>query len=103
MTAFALFSLEPPVKWQAGLEGNRAFFFSCCKCGQKDAEIAGISARNVPQPTFTDLAILGDGPGEYRPAMYCVACYPAVLEEGKRRAAEPVIPEDASDLPFAGR
>jgi hypothetical protein len=88
MNNFVLFSLNPPVKWQAGLSGDVPFYFNCCKCGAEGPEIAGICARNVPSPQFSDIGVVGDGPCNYKPAMYCAACYPAELEAGKRRMAE---------------
>lgn len=84
-----LHSLHPPTKWQAGTSGGKPFYFACCKCGAEDAVIAGICAANVERPTFHDIGIMkGDQPCQFRPAMYCVACWPAELEAGRRRMEE---------------
>ncbi len=76
------FALEPPIKLQAGLVGDKPTYFDCATCGAKEPEIAGCLANSDATATgpvsFDKIGILTpkDGKGGFpRHALFCADCF----------------------------
>lgn len=78
---FSFYGFHPPRQWQAGTTGEACtpFFFSCCGCGAKDCEIAGVIAtagivdRKIE---LADVAVRKCPDSVFvNPAMFCKPCY----------------------------
>ena len=83
MSAWQLFSLEPPAKWRAGFTGTDAnsppFYFDCAGCGAKEPEIAGVIGTG---PTLEDIGVIPRD-GLYKTAMFCALCFEKLQAQAK--------------------
>ena len=72
MTTFQYYTLNPPTQWKAGSSGETPLYYDCGDCGAEEPKIAGFLAS---EPTFWHIAILEDGKGFPKAAMFCEACF----------------------------